>query len=659
MAAARVPKVALIVGPVGSITDVYRKLANEAAAEAQAAGAEVAKVYSPDATWPAVKRAVDGASIIVYLGHGNGWPSPYRNSLYPPTQNGLGLNPAAGGGDDRHQYFGERDVARLHPAANAVVLLSHLCYASGNSEPGLAEGSRDMAIQRVDNYAAGFLAAGAKAVVAEAALGPAYYVRALLRTRNSIEQIWKAAPTNSSRHSITLPSARTAGYTVRLDPRHANSGFTRSLVAKGVTAAALRNSATGTRGTTGVGTTGAGTTGVPAPPSLASAGVRFGTTTLRKLPIAGGTTRLTLPLASGRTTSLPAGTQVSLLWEPIVLDAPPAPAPSVAPAPSPTLEVTASPEPNPSSEPTVDPDAVARFGRPNASPVPPEPTPTAVPTPTPTPAPVAPAIELIVPEQPGSVVEPAKARRGARGLSLKATYPADPGLYRLTVTLHSPEGVVYDAATQAMLTPVLVRVSGPMAAAYGAPDTLAVGVDSTTPVAVKVLNAGTGRWDATLTVPSPNRMALGPDPSATPDPDATMRTLVRGANLVATWVSADGQAVPEALIAELPLGVSEPGGVADVMLQLRAPATPGTYLVLLDVVTQDNGPLSSLGTTPAIIRVTVNPLATPAPPAPSVPTPVGVDQSPVAAPADASPAAATPASTFVPAVPIAPGGGRE
>jgi hypothetical protein len=660
-ASARVPKVALIVGPVGALTDTYRKLANEAAAEAQAAGAEVVKVYSPDATWPAVKQAVDGASIIVYLGHGNGWPSPYRNSLYPPTQNGFGLNPVAGDGDDRHQYFGEQDVARLHPAASAVVILSHLCYASGNSEPGLAEGTSDVAIQRVDNYAAGFLAAGASAVVAEAWLGPAYYVRSLLRTRSSIEQIWKAAPTASLQHAIITPSTRTAGYTLRLDPRRANSGFTRSLVAKGVTAAELRSSAMGSLGSAGP--------VVPTPPSLTSAGVRFGTTTLRDIPIAGLATRLTLPLASGRTTSLPAGAQVSLRWDPVVLDAAPAPAPSLAPAPTPV------PEPTPVPAPTGDPNAVARFGRPDATAVPPEPTP------TPTPAPVAPDIELVVPEQPGSIVEPVKARRGARSLAVDARYPSAPGLYRLTVTLHTPEGVVYDAATQALLTPVLVRVSGPMAVAYGAPETLALGVDSTSTVAVKVLNAGTGRWDAHVMTGTPRVGLLDPAPDATatpdpdaspvpaaeatpapdetqaPDPDATPRTTVQDAQLVATWVSADGLPVPDALTVALPSAVSEPGGMADILLDLKAPSTPGTYLVLLDVVTPGNGPLSSLGSAPAIIRVTVNPLATPAPSMAPVPAPVGVDQSPVADPVEA-PASSAPAD-LAPPVPLLPVHGQE
>ena len=59
-------------------------------------------------------------------------------------------------------------AAQVKLAKNAVVLLNHLCYASGLSEPGLPEGTLGQAQQRVDNYAAGFIKAGASAVVAEA-----------------------------------------------------------------------------------------------------------------------------------------------------------------------------------------------------------------------------------------------------------------------------------------------------------------------------------------------------------------------------------------------------------------------------------------------------------------------------------------------------------
>ena len=50
--------------------------------------------------------------------------------------------PAAGADGDKHVYYGEdyiRNNIRLAP--NAVVLLYHLCYASGNTEPGLSQGT--------------------------------------------------------------------------------------------------------------------------------------------------------------------------------------------------------------------------------------------------------------------------------------------------------------------------------------------------------------------------------------------------------------------------------------------------------------------------------------------------------------------------------------
>src|SRR6187200_702475 len=220
-AAARVPKVALIVGPVGdTITPRYKALANEAAVVARKAGAEVVKVYSPNATWPAVREAISGASIVVYLGHGNGWPSRYRDALYPPSQNGFGLNPVAGSDDSSHQYFGEASVDNVRLADNAVVLLNHLCYASGNTEPGLPEGGLDLATQRVDNYAAGFIRAGAKAVVAEAHMGPAWYVRQLLTTNASVSSIWNRSP-EAKGHTMRFASTRSPGFTYRLDPDNA------------------------------------------------------------------------------------------------------------------------------------------------------------------------------------------------------------------------------------------------------------------------------------------------------------------------------------------------------------------------------------------------------------------------------------------------------
>jgi hypothetical protein len=93
------PKVVLIVGPAGGATPYYRGLADEAALAAAKLTPNVVKVYSPDATWGNVKAALQGASVVVYLGHGNGWPSIYHDALFPTTEDGFGLNPHAGAAD--------------------------------------------------------------------------------------------------------------------------------------------------------------------------------------------------------------------------------------------------------------------------------------------------------------------------------------------------------------------------------------------------------------------------------------------------------------------------------------------------------------------------------------------------------------------------------
>ncbi len=160
--AAAESKVVIIVGPVDALTGFYRSEAENGAAEARRFTHNVVTLHSPDATWPAVRAALTGASLVIYMGHGNGWPSRYSSSLVPQYQDGLGLNPVAGGGDAAHQYFGESYLAReVRLAPHALVLLHHLCYASGNSEPGFARGAvSTTALSRADNYAAGWLAAG-------------------------------------------------------------------------------------------------------------------------------------------------------------------------------------------------------------------------------------------------------------------------------------------------------------------------------------------------------------------------------------------------------------------------------------------------------------------------------------------------------------------
>src|SRR4029453_4302850 len=65
---------AKIVIIVGADTPQYLDDATELYAEAIQHPSNVIRVYSPNATWSAVKAATTGANVVIYLGHGNGWP---------------------------------------------------------------------------------------------------------------------------------------------------------------------------------------------------------------------------------------------------------------------------------------------------------------------------------------------------------------------------------------------------------------------------------------------------------------------------------------------------------------------------------------------------------------------------------------------------------
>ena len=111
-AAVRVnPKVVIVAGPVGFFNHHYKADADALAKVARRYTSNVVVLKTPHATWPAVKAAAQGAAIFIYLGHGNGWPSRYRDALWPFTQNGLGLDPVTGANGSAHVYYGENQVA--------------------------------------------------------------------------------------------------------------------------------------------------------------------------------------------------------------------------------------------------------------------------------------------------------------------------------------------------------------------------------------------------------------------------------------------------------------------------------------------------------------------------------------------------------------------
>ena len=191
------PKVVIVVGPVGSYNAHYK-------ADADALAGVVARKYTrnvvviktPRATWTAVRAAAQGASILIYLGHGNGWPSLSGTLLARFTQNGFGLDPPTGANGTTHVYYGEAQVAaEIRLAPNAVVLLFHLCYASGNTEPGLATGTLSDKKARVENYGAGFFAAGARAVIADSYHPQTTYLRRLFTSSLGMNSLFHAAPT--------------------------------------------------------------------------------------------------------------------------------------------------------------------------------------------------------------------------------------------------------------------------------------------------------------------------------------------------------------------------------------------------------------------------------------------------------------------------------
>jgi hypothetical protein len=211
-------KVVVVVGPAGASTANYRDSARTYASIARSYGASVTEIYSPYATWARVKPALQGANLLIYLGHGNGWPSPY-GPFQRYTKDGLGLNATSGNGNYNTKYYGEYYIDNyIQMAPNAVVILNRLCYASGNSEWGSANPTKSTAIKRVDNYGAGFLRAGAKAVFAEAIYSVSYQIRQLFTSSRTMNNILMTHPSASGARDFYFTSIRTSWARAHLDP---------------------------------------------------------------------------------------------------------------------------------------------------------------------------------------------------------------------------------------------------------------------------------------------------------------------------------------------------------------------------------------------------------------------------------------------------------
>ncbi len=598
-------KVVVIVGPVGSFTDHYRAMADEAVVAARRLTDRVVTFYTPDATWAAVRHALQGANIVVYLGHGNGWPSRYSSVLMPLTQDGLGLNPVAGVDDSAHQYFGERWLEKyVRLAPGAVVLLSHLCYASGAAEPGMANPSLNVAVQRVDNYAAGWLATGASAVVAEGHLGPAYYVRALLADGVSPQRAWLRSPT--FHHNLMTPdSVRTPGATLFLDPDTAGSGYYRSLALRGTAGPISQPTSQlpSQPSSTGVGD-GAGDA-VPA--TLVGPGSGPARLDVPGTPVAGAKVGLDIVFDRSTASRLPKDLVLGATWTWLDSDG------AVAIRPQPIAGPAADPAAMPQASP-VGP-SIAPPGPPSG-----QPGPSGQPAPSPgtSAAGVPPQLDLVAPEASDSLLVTRPARGTGRHRTVTFRIPARPGLYRLVVTVHDPEGIAYDGATQQLLRPLIVHVTGSLWASYAAPVQLTGTAGEPLDFGLRVANTGSTTWGtppAVVPKPVPAGLArphagplrppVEPDPSPTIEPAAVPLVVVRWVGLVVDPLSAT--APPAAISLALPTAFVAPGSSEVVPVSIPTPPTAGQYLLLVDLVTADGVSLTASGVPPALIRVFVAP----------------------------------------------------
>ena len=151
-------------------------------------------------------------------------------------QGRFGLDPHAGASAYSTEYYGADKLRkRVRLAKNAVVLLEHLCYASGNGEEYMGpEFDKDIATKRVDNFASGFLDIGARAVFAYGMDQKLDFPRALMRGDRTMDDIFEAPHSDGmydgflGTHDYYRDSKRTGWARIHLDP-HPREGHYRAV----------------------------------------------------------------------------------------------------------------------------------------------------------------------------------------------------------------------------------------------------------------------------------------------------------------------------------------------------------------------------------------------------------------------------------------------
>ncbi|MGH2463345.1 MAG: PKD domain-containing protein [Candidatus Limnocylindria bacterium] len=205
-------KVVIIVGPVGggSIQTNYLNRGESIADAVEALGGTAVRVFSPNATWANAKAAVNGANIIVYIGHGSGYPNPYGSTLLTDRTNGWGLNRIAGADaadptghghnlSTQMVYCGEAALegkaltsynsaycsgGPITPAQGFVMVYSNACYAPGAGETEQTTPSSEAtALARVGYFSRPILALGGTYFASD--LGSRSVVEAILENPDS------------------------------------------------------------------------------------------------------------------------------------------------------------------------------------------------------------------------------------------------------------------------------------------------------------------------------------------------------------------------------------------------------------------------------------------------------------------------------------------
>ena len=207
------------------------------------------------------------------------------------------------------------------------------------------------------------------------------------------------------------------------------------------------------------------------------------------------------------------------------------------------------------------------------------------------------AVGLVVPEHAGDVVAPVAIKVAKKAFPVPVVLPDAAGRYRLTITLHDADGVVYDAATQALIPSLIVRVTGDFDGAITAAPSATSSRAARPRLGVRAENLGLTAWGREAIKTASNQGRPAPAVPAT---------------VVGRWIplSAGAELLPDAtthtVSTDLPVGLA-PGATVDAWLYLSSPEAAGDYLLVLDVVTPDAARSSPRVPTPTFVRVTVVP----------------------------------------------------